>query len=122
MGAAQPVAASRSLGTYSQQVILQDAIDSQSFRTGSCVGTTLPVSHRPCIDINFTDPNVLVGDLTAQQRAFLFDTDIGKTKYNQNFIEGTLITPRQSAAVLIPHLAGDDTGAIWDASTVPVRS
>jgi NAD(P)-dependent dehydrogenase (short-subunit alcohol dehydrogenase family) len=43
-------------------------------------------------------------------------------RFNQNFTEGTLITPRQSAAVLIAHLAGDDTGAIWDASTVPVRS
>ena len=43
-------------------------------------------------------------------------------RFNQNFTEGTLMTPRQSAAVLIAHLAGDDTGAIWDASTVPVRS
>jgi hypothetical protein len=43
-------------------------------------------------------------------------------RFNQNFAEGTLITARQSAAVLIAHLAGDDTGAIWDVSTVPVRS
>ena len=43
-------------------------------------------------------------------------------RFNQNVTEGTLITPRQSAAVLIAHLAGDDTGAIWDVSTAPVRS
>jgi NAD(P)-dependent dehydrogenase (short-subunit alcohol dehydrogenase family) len=43
-------------------------------------------------------------------------------RFNQNFAEGTLITPRQSAAALIAHLAGDETGAIWDVSTVPVRS
>ena len=42
-------------------------------------------------------------------------------RFNQNFREGTLITPGQSTAALIAHLAGDDTGAIWDASTVPVR-
>ncbi|MDB5452721.1 MAG: TonB-dependent receptor, partial [Caulobacteraceae bacterium] len=82
--------ASRSLGYYSQQVILQDAIDSQSFRTGSCVGDTLPVSGRPCIDINFTDPNVLAGNLTQAQKDFLFDTDVGKTKYNQNYLEGSI--------------------------------
>jgi NAD(P)-dependent dehydrogenase (short-subunit alcohol dehydrogenase family) len=28
--------------------------------------------------------------------------------------EGVLITPEHSAAVLIAHLGGDDTGAIWD--------
>jgi hypothetical protein len=36
--------------------------------------------------------------------------------------EGTLITPEQSAAVLIAHLSGDDTGAIWDVSTARARS
>jgi NAD(P)-dependent dehydrogenase (short-subunit alcohol dehydrogenase family) len=43
-------------------------------------------------------------------------------RFNQNFAEGTLITPRQSAAALVAHLSGDDTGAIWDVSTAPVRS
>ena len=43
-------------------------------------------------------------------------------RFNQNFADGTLITPGQSAAVLIARLGGDDTGAIWDVSTAPVRS
>ena len=43
-------------------------------------------------------------------------------QFNQNFAEGTLITPQQSAAALIAHLGGDDTGAIWDVSTAHVRS
>jgi NAD(P)-dependent dehydrogenase (short-subunit alcohol dehydrogenase family) len=43
-------------------------------------------------------------------------------RFNQNFAEGTLITPGQSAAALIAHLGGDDTGAIWDLGTAPVRS
>ena len=43
-------------------------------------------------------------------------------RFNLNFAEGTLITPEQSAAALIAHLSGDDTGAIWDVSTAPVGS
>jgi NAD(P)-dependent dehydrogenase (short-subunit alcohol dehydrogenase family) len=41
-------------------------------------------------------------------------------RFNRNFAEGTLITPEHSAAVLLAHLAGDGTGAIWDVSTAPV--
>jgi NAD(P)-dependent dehydrogenase (short-subunit alcohol dehydrogenase family) len=43
-------------------------------------------------------------------------------RFNQNFAQGTLITPEQSAAALIAHLSGDDTGAIWDVSSTPVVS
>jgi NAD(P)-dependent dehydrogenase (short-subunit alcohol dehydrogenase family) len=35
-------------------------------------------------------------------------------RFNRSFAEGTLITPALSAAGLIAHLGGDDTGAIWD--------
>jgi short-subunit dehydrogenase len=38
-------------------------------------------------------------------------------RFNQNFAEGSLITPEQSAAALIADLGGDDTGAIWDATS-----
>jgi NAD(P)-dependent dehydrogenase (short-subunit alcohol dehydrogenase family) len=41
-------------------------------------------------------------------------------RFNQSFAEGALITPERSAAGLLAHLAGDDTGAIWDVSTAPV--
>jgi NAD(P)-dependent dehydrogenase (short-subunit alcohol dehydrogenase family) len=43
-------------------------------------------------------------------------------RFNQSFAQGTLITPEQSAAALIAHLGGDDTGAIWDVSSVPAVS
>jgi NAD(P)-dependent dehydrogenase (short-subunit alcohol dehydrogenase family) len=43
-------------------------------------------------------------------------------RFNRNFAEGSLITPERSAAGLLAHLAGDDTGAIWDVSTAPVRA
>ena len=41
-------------------------------------------------------------------------------RFTRNFAEGALITPEHSASVLLAHLAGDDTGAIWDVSTAPV--
>jgi len=44
------------------------------------------------------------------------------SRFNQNFAEGTLITPEQSAAALIAHLSGDDSGSVWDVSDVPARS
>jgi NAD(P)-dependent dehydrogenase (short-subunit alcohol dehydrogenase family) len=43
-------------------------------------------------------------------------------RFNKNFTEGALITPEHSAAVLLAHLAGEDTGAIWDVSTAPVSA
>ncbi|HUB38628.1 MAG TPA: SDR family oxidoreductase [Streptosporangiaceae bacterium] len=47
---------------------------------------------------------------------------VAHESFNQNFAEGTLITPERSAAGLIAHLAGDDTGAIWDVSSAPALS
>jgi len=41
-------------------------------------------------------------------------------RFNRNFAEGSLLTPEHSAAVLLAHLAGDETGSIWDVSTAPV--
>jgi short-subunit dehydrogenase len=43
-------------------------------------------------------------------------------RFSRNFAEGTLLTPGQSAAALIAHLGGDETGVIWDVSTARVRS
>jgi NAD(P)-dependent dehydrogenase (short-subunit alcohol dehydrogenase family) len=40
-------------------------------------------------------------------------------RFNKNYAEGSLITPEQSAAVLLARLAGEDTGAIWDVSAAP---
>ena len=43
------------------------------------------------------------------------------TRFNQSFTEGALITPERSAAALIAHLAGDDSGSIWDVSDASAR-
>src|SRR5262249_30424221 len=49
---------SKSDAEYEQDVVLQDAVDVSVFRTESCVGTTTPVSNRPCIDVNWLRPNM----------------------------------------------------------------
>jgi len=43
------------------------------------------------------------------------------TRFNQSFTEGTLITPERSAAALIAHLGGDDSGSVWDVSDATAR-
>jgi NAD(P)-dependent dehydrogenase (short-subunit alcohol dehydrogenase family) len=43
-------------------------------------------------------------------------------RFNRNFAEGTLITPEHSASVLLALLAGEETGEIWDVSSVPARA
>jgi NAD(P)-dependent dehydrogenase (short-subunit alcohol dehydrogenase family) len=42
-------------------------------------------------------------------------------RFNQTFTEGALITPERSAAALIAHLGGDDTGSVWDVSDASTR-
>lgn len=81
---------SRSDGDYTSDIILKDAVDSTSFKTASCVGTNLPISGRPCIDVDFTDPQFLAGNLTPEERAFLFDTETGNTLYEQTYVEGSI--------------------------------
>jgi NAD(P)-dependent dehydrogenase (short-subunit alcohol dehydrogenase family) len=44
------------------------------------------------------------------------------TRFNQNFTEGVLITPEESAAALIARLDSGDTGSIWDVSDAPARA
>ncbi|HEX7761589.1 MAG TPA: TonB-dependent receptor [Caulobacteraceae bacterium] len=96
---------SRSDGAYEQDVILDDAVRSAAFRsdlgtyggngnsiprpTASCVGYVTPVSGRPCIDIPWMDPRFLSGNLTPEEKAFLFDTETGHTLYTQTYVEGS---------------------------------
>ncbi|QIG54834.1 TonB-dependent receptor [Altererythrobacter sp. BO-6] len=74
---------SKSVGRYRSQQILQDAYDSGYFQYSSCVGSTLPVSGKQCIDIPWADPEFLRGNLTQEQIDFLFDWEEGKTVYTQ---------------------------------------
>jgi iron complex outermembrane receptor protein len=74
---------SHSDGDLTNQVIFQDAVDSQEFRSHSCVGTVTRIRHVPCMDIDWTSPRVLAGNFTPAEKAFLFGTDTGNTIYNQ---------------------------------------
>jgi NAD(P)-dependent dehydrogenase (short-subunit alcohol dehydrogenase family) len=66
------------------------------------------------------------GGVDTAMQAWIREQDPGRIgaglheRFNRNYAEGALITPGHSAAVLLAHLAGDDTGAIWDVSTAPV--
>ena len=92
---------SRSEGEYYQQVVLDDAVDSQDSiflnanggrpPGGGCAGTFLPISGRPCIDIIWTDPEFLRGNFTPAQRAFLFDEETGNTTYTQLSAEFSVV-------------------------------
>ncbi len=52
---------SHNKGLYSNEQILQDAIDFSSFQTASCVGQTLPVSGKQCMDLPWTRSKFPVG-------------------------------------------------------------
>ena len=41
-------------------------------------------------------------------------------RFNRTYTGDSLITPAHSAAALLAHLAGDETGAIWDVTTASV--
>jgi iron complex outermembrane receptor protein len=98
---------SRSEGEYSQEVILADAVYSSDGRsdfgsfglfnensiirpTASCVGYKTPVSNRACVDVSWVSPDFLAGKYTAAEEAFLFDTEVGKTTYDQVSVEGSV--------------------------------
>jgi len=78
---------SRSDARYTQDVIYQDALASQTLRTRSCTGTVTAVRGAECTDIDFTDPRVLRGDLTAAERAFLTGRETGRTLFKQTSAE-----------------------------------
>src|SRR3546814_3552250 len=44
----------------------------------------------PCIDIDFTDPRVLRGDFTPEERAFLLGRETGRTLFKQASAEALL--------------------------------
>lgn len=83
---------SRSDGDYKRQIIFRDAIEFgvAELRTQSCVGTVTEIRGVPCIDIDYTDPRVLAGDFTQEERDFLFGIDKGNTLYKQTSGELTV--------------------------------
>lgn len=84
---------SRSDGEYQNDIIFKDSVDLHDYRSSSCAGTLTPVSKRQCIDINWTTPNFLAGNLTDAERNMLFGIDIGNTRYEQLVSEFSVAGP-----------------------------
>jgi len=67
------------------------------------------------------------GGVDTAMQAWIRGQDPGRigaalhARFNQSFTEGALITPEQSAAALIAHLGGDDSGSVWDVSDATAR-
>src|SRR5690606_2002496 len=59
----------------------------QTLRTRSCAGTVTAIRGVECIDIDFTDPRVLRGDFTPEERAFLTGRETGRTLFKQSSAE-----------------------------------
>ena len=74
---------SHNKGIYKTEQFLQEIYDVSYFQTSSCVGTTLPFSGKQCMDLPWTDPYFLAGQLTPEQADYMFDWETGKTIYKQ---------------------------------------
>lgn len=81
---------SRSDGDYTFPRIFQDAVDTQEWRTQTCAGTVTSIRGVPCLDINWTDPRILAGNFTAEEKAFLFGDDTGNTRFDQLTAEASV--------------------------------
>jgi iron complex outermembrane receptor protein len=88
---------SRSDGDYTQHRILSDAVATQEFRSQLCQpGQVTSIRGVPCLDIDFTDPRVLSGNLTQAEQDYLFGVETGNTLYTQwtaeASVSGTVFT------------------------------
>lgn len=130
---------SRSQGEYSQDVILQDALYSSEGRSdslrgpgaaddgtlargvlhensiprpqASCVGYNTPISNRPCVDVDWMNPNFLLGrGFTDAEEAFLYDRETGNTEYTQQYVEASI---SGDLFTLPAGNIGFAVGAVW---------
>ena len=78
-------ATSTSDGEYWGQEIYNDSIRDQNWTTGddSCVGQFTSVGDIPCVDVRWLNEDFLNGELTPEERAYLFAEETGNTEYKQ---------------------------------------
>lgn len=81
-----------SKGKYKLQQILEDSIEQQTARAYGygCAGLFTRIANRPCLQINWVDPRVMAGDLTPEEKAYLLDTEAGRTTFKQKFVEASV--------------------------------
>ncbi|KDA02898.1 TonB-dependent receptor domain-containing protein [Hyphomonas oceanitis] len=79
---------SRSDGDYQQDLIYDDAITPyQWFNGNTCAGSVTPVRGVNCVDVNWYDPETLRGNVSDQDREFMFGSETGNTVYEQTQFE-----------------------------------
>jgi iron complex outermembrane receptor protein len=83
---------SRSEGEYTDDILYDDAVRWHDYRTGSCAGEEFQ-SGVECVDINWTTPEFLSGQLTPEEQEFLFGRDTGNTLYEQYIAEASVTGP-----------------------------
>ncbi len=77
-------------GKYGNKVILRDSMlmAQDHFANGtSCSGETTQFSNRTCVDVPWTDPQLIYGNPSDAVRGFLFDEEMGETIYKQQTVE-----------------------------------
>jgi iron complex outermembrane receptor protein len=104
---------SKSDGDYISDQIFNDSIRSSWFGSGSCEGALISDQFfsssgrdEPCMDPRWLDPGFNAGELTPEERAFLFGREKGNTEYTQWSVEGLASGP------LFEMPAGEVLGAI----------
>lgn len=86
---------SRSVGKYTEEILWADANEDYQLRTERCAnvdnGAGLGLTRYrgiPCVDINWYSSNIMFGNLTPEEEAFLFGKVTSQTTYEQLSIEG----------------------------------
>jgi iron complex outermembrane receptor protein len=88
---------SESDGDYDTKVIYNDSLRSTNFAwfgNVPCVDGKTAIRGVPCMDLPWLDPQFMAGNLTPEQREFLYGIDEGNTEYTQSsweaFVTGEL--------------------------------
>jgi iron complex outermembrane receptor protein len=100
-------------GEYVEDVIMEDALQLPYFRTASCVGETSAISNRPCVDMQWLDPDFLNGNWPQAYQDYLYGVDTGNTEYTQWSVEGFMTgdvfeMPAGTAAMAVGFQFRDD--------------
>lgn len=79
-------------GSYTFDQIVNDRIYQQTLRAYGygCSGLFAPISGAECLQLNWVDPRVMAGDLTAEEADYLVDQETGSTEYEQMFLEASV--------------------------------
>ncbi|MBW8859203.1 MAG: TonB-dependent receptor [Caulobacter sp.] len=81
----------KSDASYTSNFIYADRVYATTGGSGlGCDQAAITISGGTCMNIDYFQPNVLAGQFTPQQQAFLIGSETGKTKYTQYSFEGSI--------------------------------